>query len=121
MNGRQAITAVGAGFTTVLLIAMLVIELLAVEFSAIIGLPIGLFTGLVVCFAVLLRLDELSTGLRRVLRAYAGFGVTVVALLVLRYVNVGRTVLSTEVVVGLAGLAAIAVYALGWLSERDDQ
>ena len=121
MNGRQVITAVGAGFATVLLIAVLVIELLAVEFSAIVGLPVGLLAGLFVFFAVLLRLDEVSAGLRRALRAYAGFGLAVVALLALRYVNVGRAVLSTEVVVGLAVLAAIAVPVLDWLIDRSDR
>lgn len=121
MNGRQVVTAVGAGITTLLLVAVLVIELLTVEFSAIIGVPVGLLAGLFVFLAVVLRLDEMGTGLRRALRAYAGFGLAVVALLALQYVNVGRAVLSTEVVVGLAVLAAIAVSVLDWLIDRDGQ
>ncbi|RAW46975.1 hypothetical protein DQW50_00890 [Halorubrum sp. 48-1-W] len=46
MDARKLLTEVGAGIAFFLLVAVLVIELLDFEFSAIIGLPIGYSQGL---------------------------------------------------------------------------
>jgi len=50
MTFRSALAALGAGITTFLVVAVLVIELLDVEFSAIVGLPVGAVAGwIVIC------------------------------------------------------------------------
>jgi hypothetical protein len=116
MNARTLLTAVGAGTTTFLLVAVLVIELLDVAFSAMVGLPVGLLAGLAVSVALWLSADGLSPGARRAATAYATFGLAVLALLALRYVNVGRRALSFEVIVG-TGLAAVVVVYV-FLSDR---
>jgi hypothetical protein len=41
MDARKLLTVIGAGVTSFLLVAVLVIELLDFEFSAIIGFPAG--------------------------------------------------------------------------------
>lgn len=110
MNGRTLLTAIGSGITTFLLITVAVIEILDFEFSAIIALPIGLLVGVVVLIGVGVSMSSLSAGLRRLLSAYAAFGLTILALLGLRYVNVGRSVLSTDLIVGVGAAAAVAVY-----------
>lgn len=115
MSSRQVIAAVGSGITTCLLVAVLVIELLAIEFSAIVGVPVGLLAGLFVCVELLARFDKMSVARRRGMSAYAGFGLAVVALLSLRYLNVGRALLSVEVIVGISVLASTAVFVVGWL------
>lgn len=117
MNPRRVLTAVGAGLTTFLLVAVLVIELLAFEFSAIIGLPVGLLAG-VAAFAVLWsQLDDLSLGIRRAASAYAAFGLTILLQFALSYVNIGRDIFSLEVMTGVAVGGAILVYCGLWLVD----
>ncbi|MFC7115804.1 hypothetical protein ACFQH2_13795 [Natronoarchaeum sp. GCM10025703] len=48
MNAWKLFTAVGAGVTTALLVAVVIIELLQIEFSALVGLPVGVITGIIV-------------------------------------------------------------------------
>ncbi|MFW5917858.1 MAG: hypothetical protein ACOCR0_00080 [Haloferacaceae archaeon] len=98
MDARKLLTTIGAGITSSLVVAAIVIELLATEFSAIVGLPVGLLVGVVV--GLWLRVDESSPGVRRAVAAYAAFGIVVLALSALRYVNVGRELLTFEVIVG---------------------
>jgi len=114
MDSRRLLTALGAGVTTVLLVAVLVIELLDFEFSAIVGLPVALIAG--VAAAVVLSVTPLDRRptLRRLLAAYAVFGPTVFVLLGLRYVNIGRTILSVELIALVALVASAAVYAVLW-------
>lgn len=117
MNPRRVLTAVGAGLTTFLLVAVLVIELLAFEFSGIIGLPVGLLAG-VAAFAVLWsQLDDLSLGIRRAASAYAAFGLTILLQFALSYVNIGRDIFSLEVMTGVAVGGAILVYCGLWLVD----
>lgn len=65
MNPRHLLTAVGAGITMFLVVTVLVIELLAVEFSAIVGVPLGLLAGLVVTIGLAVSFDSLDVNTRR--------------------------------------------------------
>ena len=111
--GRM-LTALGAGVTTFLLVAVLVIESLAVEFSAIVGLPIGLLAGLAVAAGLWQVLPAATANVSHAAAAYATFGPTVLVLFVLRYVNIGRDVLSVDVMVVVGVIAAIVVFVLRW-------
>lgn len=117
MNSRKLFTAIGAGFTTFLLVAVLVIELLNVEFSAIVGLPIGLVVGIAVGIGIHTSLDQCSLGVRRAITAYAGFGTAVLVVLAASYVNLVSG-LSLELVTGVGlGIAAL-IYLTLWLLNR---
>ncbi len=118
MDLRQLLTVVGAGLTTFLLVAVGVIEALNMEFSAIIGLPVGLLAGLVVLVILWVRLDGLSVGVRRALSAYAGFGLAVLGFFVLRYVNIGREILTVDVIVGLGIVLAVIIYGVLLMDDR---
>ena len=104
-------TAIGAGLTTFLLVAVGVIELLDFEFSAIIGLPVGLLAWL--------RFEDLSRGARRLASAYGTVGIVALVLLALRYVDVGRNVFSVDVIAGAGVAAAIAVYVALLVSDKN--
>lgn len=119
MSLRRILTAAGAGVTTFLLVAVLVIELLDFEFSAIIGLPVGLLAGFAVFGILWVRLPELTPGVRRIASAAATFGLTILLLLVLRYVNLGRELLSVDLMVTIALAGAVVVFALLWLTDRE--
>jgi hypothetical protein len=117
MDIRHALTALGAGLTTGLLVAVLVIEMLAVEFSALVGLPVGILGGLVVLATVAITFDGLDAMERRALTAYAAFGVTAVGLAALAYVNVFVGV-SGEVAAGVGLAATVLTYLVLWGVER---
>jgi len=119
MGVRRILTATGAGVTTFLLVAVLVIETLDFEFSAIIGLPVGLVAGFVVFAGIWVRLAELTPGIQRIASAYAAFGLTIVLLLGLSYVNIGRQLFSIEVITGTGIVAAFVVFALLWINDRE--
>ena len=114
MDRRRVLTALGAGVTTVLLVAVLVIELLDFEFSAIIGLPVGLLAGIAAVFVLSITPLDQQPVLRRLLAAYATFGPTIFVLVGLRYVNIGRAVLSVERIALVALVASAVVYAVLW-------
>lgn len=118
MQLRHVLTAIGAGVTTFFLSAVLVIELLDFEFSPIIALPVGMIAGLAVVVGLWVRLSELSPGARRVASAYATFGLTILLLLGLSYVNIGRDLFSAEVIAGTGIGFAVVVYTVLWLVER---
>lgn len=117
MNSRTLFTAIGAGFTTFLLVAVLVIEFLNVEFSAIIGLPVGLIAGIGVSMGLYRSLGDLSLGVRRVVTAYAGFGLAVLVVLAGSYVNLVSE-FSVELVAGAGLGTAVLVYLALWLLDR---
>jgi hypothetical protein len=110
MEPRRVLTASGAGVTTFLLVTVAVIELLDFEFSAIIGLPVGLLAGLVALVVLWVRLSALGPSVRRAVGAYATFGLTVLGLLALRYVDIGRGVFSTTVITGIGAVTAVLAY-----------
>jgi hypothetical protein len=98
---------------------VLVIELLAFEFSAIVGLPVGLLAGLAVFVGLWTNLDRLWPGVRRAASAYAMFGLTLFVLMGLRYVNIGQEILSVDVMAGIGLTAAVVVYILLWVADSE--
>lgn len=120
MDIRHGLTAVGAGLTTGVVVAVLVIEVLGVELSALVGLPVGLLAGLTVLATVGVAYDSRNATERRALSAYAAFGLTVVTIAALSYVNL-VTGISGGMVAG-AGLAVTVLTYLGlWGVERGDR
>lgn len=119
MDARKILTAIGAGMTSFLLVAVVVIELLDFEFSAIIGLPVGLLVGSVVAVGLWTRGDELGRATRRAATACATFGLAALAFLALRYVNVGRGVLTLEVIVGGSLAAAVIAWIALFVHDRN--
>lgn len=110
MNVRRPLTAIGAGITAFLVVAVAVIEVLSFEFSAIVGLPIGLVAGIVVAVAILLYHEEAADPLRWILAGLAGFGYGIVATLAASYVNLAETQFETTLAIGVvAGLVAVAI------------
>jgi hypothetical protein len=117
MDIRHALTALGAGLTTGLVVAVAVIEMLNFELSALVGLPVGVLAGLVVLATVGVAFDALDRMERRALSAYAAFGLTVITIAALSYVNL-LSGISGQVAAG-AGLAVTVLTYLGlWGIER---
>jgi len=116
MSKRSVAAAVGAGITVFLVTAVAVIELFDIEFSALVGLPVGLLAGAGVAVVVAARYDALASTVRYAVDAVAGFGLAVVALLAVSYVNVAglRAVLSTDVTVGIAVVIAAFAALASW-------
>lgn len=111
------VTAVGAGVTVLLLVAVVVIESLNWEFSAIVGLPVGLAAGVVTVALVRLGGGRLARTPRAALDAVAGFGYGVLTLLAADYVHL--VALSTDATV-VGGVAAGAVLGVAsWLAARE--
>lgn len=119
MDVRKLLTAIGAGITSVLLVAVLVIELLDMEFSAVVGLPVGLLVGVGVSVGLWVRGDRLSPSTRRATTAYAAFGLALLVLLALRYATIARSVLAFEVVVGGSLAAVVIVYVALFVYDRN--
>jgi hypothetical protein len=120
MDRGPLLVAPGAAITTTLFVAVAVIELLAVEFSAIVGLPVGVLAGLAVFAAVLAGYGSVGAGARRAVAGLAAFGYAVLVLLALRYANVAgaRSLVTVPVLVG-AGVATALAVSLGlWVSGR---
>ncbi len=125
MNGRRALTVLGTGVTTTILVSVLVTALLdgPIEFSAIIGLPAGLLAGVVAIGGTLAVVDRFDTPVGAALGGYAAFGYAVVACMGLRYANVAgaRRVLGLSRIVGIA-LVATGVVSVGlWYMDRRDR
>ncbi|WP_424005511.1 hypothetical protein ACOZ4I_19295 (plasmid) [Haloarcula salina] len=116
MDSRSVGVSIGAGITVFLVVAVTVIELLNVEFSALVGLPVGLLAGVAVTIVVAIRYDVLGGPARYAVDAAAGFGFAVVALLAVSYVDLAglRSELSTDVTVGIALLAAASAALVSW-------
>ena len=106
------VAAVGAAVTTLFLVAVPVIGLLDIEFSALVALPLGSLAGLATLVGVAVNFSSLHPVRRRAVVAYATFGPAVLAVLALAYVNVARGLLTVQVAVGV-GLAATATVYVG--------
>lgn len=118
VNVRHALTALGAGLATGLLAVVFVVEFLAFEFSALVGLSVGILAGLTALATVAVAFDGLDVLERRAMSAYAAFGLTVIVVGGLNYVNLARGLFSGTVAAG-AGLAATALTYLGlWRLEQ---
>lgn len=123
MSIRSQAVALGAGITTALLVAVLVIEALLIEFSAIVGLPVGLLAGGVTTVLVARRYDSVDDAARALFEASAGFGYTVVLLLALRYVGrLGlRSLVTVDRLVAVAVVAALLTGLASWLFGRSSE
>lgn len=120
MNTRVAGASVGAGITVFLIAAVAVIELWNVEFSALVGLPVGLLAGAAAAVAVAIRYDALVGPARYTVDAVAGFGLAIIVVLAISYVNLAglRSALSTDVTVGIAALAAALAALASWRTDH---
>jgi hypothetical protein len=118
MDARTMLTAAGSGLTTGVVVTVLVSEVLDVEFSALVGVPVGVVAGVVVLIAVAASADGLDPSVRRALSAYAAFGLSLLGLATLSYVNLARGLLSTVETVGVAIGVAVLVYLGHWYRER---
>lgn len=121
MNPRTVGIAVGAGVATFLVVAVALIEALPFEFSAIVGLPVGLLAGALVFVAIVVTGDSLGPVARRSVAGVAGFGYAVVLLLAVRYVNlVGlRSAITVESLVAVAVAVGVAVFVASWVAGRE--
>lgn len=119
MTARDILTGVGAGVTTFLLVTVAVIELLPFEFSAIIGLPVGLLAGLAVFVGFWSIRNDIDPGISRVVSAYGTFGLVVLVLFIFDYVNIGIGEQSVETVSGVGVVAGAVVYVALWAVDRN--
>jgi hypothetical protein len=113
MNWRLVAT-LGVGVSAFLVAAVAVTELLAprIEFSALVGLPVGLLVGAAAAAATRLRLWSSRRG-RPVLLGVAAAGYAVVGLAAVSYaVSSVRGLVSVERVLAVAVLAGVVAYAL---------
>jgi len=120
VTARRALLAVGAGLTTLLVVGGLLTALLPFEFSALVGLPVGLLAGLLAAVLTLGAPIRPGTPGGRAVRAYAAFGYVVVGLAALSYVNVAgfRGTLTVTQWAAVGVLAAVTVYLGLWLRTR---
>lgn len=114
MDPREVLTSIGSGVTTFFVVTVLVIELLDFEFSAIIGIPIGIFAGIAVLYILLLTIGDVPESARIILAGYAAFGLLLFFLLAVQYVNIGRSVLTTPRVLGISVAGAILTIFGTW-------
>ena len=121
MHLRAALAAAGVAVTAFLLVAVAVIALLPFEFSAIVGLPVGLLAGVVAFVAVFAEYRFAGATGRRVTLAVAGFGYTILALLFVGYVDLGGLggAVGPELLVVLGAVVATGVYLGLWARDRD--
>lgn len=112
----MVLAALGAGITTFLLVAVIIIAVLNVEFSAIVGGPVGLLVDGVVFVLLLSRYGSLSRIQRVVVDSFDGFGVGIVLLLGANYVNLANV--SVEVTVGIAVVIGVLAGIGSWLANR---
>ncbi len=114
MQPRAAIAGLGAGITTFLVVAVIVIELLDFEFSGIPGLPVGLLAGIAVLALVIARYEAVSAIQRAAIDRVSGFGIGAILILALEYVHLLELATDTTVGVGflIGGLAGIASWVM---------
>lgn len=118
VNLRRPLTAVGTGITAFLVVAVSVIELLDIEFSAMVGLPVGLLVGIVVFVLVLLRHDDADEPVRWAVAGFAGFGYGILLALGTAYVNLVDVGFEGTIGVGV-GVAVIAFLGTAFLDRRE--
>lgn len=107
MDPRKVLTSLGSGVTTFFIVTVLVIELLDFEFSAIIAIPVGVFAGIAVLFGVTLVIGDVSEPVQLIVTGYAAFGLILLFLLGARYVNIGRSIITTSRILGSSVAVAI--------------
>jgi hypothetical protein len=121
VNVRLFATAVGAGLTTALVVGGLMTALLTFEFSAIIGVPVGLASG-ALAFVAAAAVDRTETPRGRLLGAYASVGYVVLLYAALSYVNLAgiRGTFSMPQVLVLGVAVGVLVFAGLWVADRDE-
>ncbi len=110
MDGRTLVVAVGSALTAFLLVAVVVIEVVAVDPGAgIVGVVLGVLAG-GVAFAAVVATPRDRRGPRGVVEAVAAFGWTVLVVLALSYVNApGARSVGGVATVAVAAVVAVAV------------
>ena len=120
MLGRDIVSGIGAAISTTLIVAVVLIEALPFEFSAIVALPVGLLAGAGAGVVVARRYEQVDRPARALFDGSAGFGYTVVLLAAARYV--GRLGLRSTVTFQRLLVAAVVVALLtamaSWLFAR---
>lgn len=114
MRLRTIAYAAGAGLAVFLLVAVAVTELLAarIAFSALVGLPAGLFAGAAVTALVLAGLGGADPRLRALAAGVGAFGVVALAVLA-ALIALGRTGATLSLVLAaVVGLLAGGVVAV---------
>lgn len=121
MNVRLFATAVGAGLTTALVVGGLMTALLTFEFSAIIGVPVGLASG-ALAFVAVAAVDRIETPRGRLLSAYGSVGYVVLLYAAASYVNLAgiRGALSLQQILALGVAVGLLVFAGLWVADRDE-
>jgi hypothetical protein len=125
MKPRTVAAAVGAGAAVFLVVAALVTEALsvAVEFSALLGLPAGALAGLLALGLLVGRYAALGPATRALADGLAGFGYAVFALEAAQYVNLpgARALLDLPLTVAVAAVVAVGLGVASWATaERRD-
>lgn len=115
MDLRRLLAALGAGIATFVVVAVLVIEGLAVEFSAIVGLPVGAAVGLAAVVGLLWRYDDLGRPARAAVDGLAGAGFAVVLVGAGSYVNL--LALAVEVTAGVVVAAGVLAGIVSWSTD----
>ena len=116
MDLRTVLAALGVGIAAFLVVAVAVIELLDIEFSAIVGLPVGVLAGIGAFALLLFGYGDLGRIPRAAVDAIAGFGVGIVLLLGANYVNLAD--LAVEATVGGAVVIGVLAGAGSWVAGR---
>lgn len=125
MNIQKLATVAGAAVTTFLLVGAATIEAVTAATGAdvgpgIVGVFAGLAAGLTAAAAVSWRWSTLADRGRAVLLAYAAFGLTIVFLAALSYVNVpgADAYLGLQVNLVIAAVVAVAAAIGRWQLRR---
>lgn len=125
VNYQKLATVAGAAVTTFLLVGAVTIEAVMAAVGGdigpgIVGVFAGVVAGLAAATAVSLRWTVLAERARTVLLAYAAFGLTIVFLAALSYVNVpgADTYLGLQVNLVIAAVVAVAAAIGRWQTRR---
>jgi hypothetical protein len=118
VNYRRLATAIGAGFTTFLLVGATVIELVGGEIGAgIVGVFAGFVAALIAVVVVFVSWSRIGPRLRPLLAGYAAFGLAFFAVWFLRYGHVANLDEYVDIPgqLGIALAVGIAVLLISWV------
>lgn len=113
MGFRRFLVGLGAGITTFLLVAVVVIEAVAVDPGAgILGVLAGAIIGGAILGAVAYKFEDADAALQSGIQAVAAFGYTALVLFFLEYANVAglRSVIDTVSIAVTATIAAVVTF-----------
>lgn len=116
MRARRTVTAGGVAVVAFGLVAVAVIETVAVDpVAGILGVLAGVVAGLATAVAVMLGDGRLHTGSRTVVESIAVFGYALVAVGAVVYTGVE---IDTLVAVAVSGLLALGYGVWSWIGRR---